>query len=243
MRDSQDAFGHGLYDYYKGIRGAEIIERDDGNFELSGGPKAYFAEYNDWSPHEKKAIRYARGRVLDIGCGSGRCMLYLKQKGFDVIGIDTSPLAIKVCQERELQNVKLLSVTQVSSELGVFDTILLYGGNFGLVRNPRTARWLFRKFYTITSERARVIAGTLDPYKAPAKEHLLYHRLNRQRGRMPGQNRLRVRYRKYATPWFDWLVVSKKEMADILRGSGWKVKRFIDSGRGPCYVAILEKTR
>ena len=230
-----------MFDWLNGIRGAEIIERDDGNFEISGGPKIYFPEFKDWAPHEKKAIRYARGRVLDIGCGAGRCMLYLKQKGFDVVGIDNSPLAIKVCRKRGLRRVKQLSVAQVSSKLGIFDTVLMYGGNFGLVRNPRTARWLFRKFYTMTSERARVIAGTLDPYKAPSPEHLEYHKLNRQRNRMPGQVRVRLRYKKYASPWFDWLVVSKREMADILRGSGWKVKKFIDSGQGPRYIAIIEK--
>ena len=243
MKNNQDTLGLGMSDWLNGIRGAEIIERDDGNFELSGGPKVYFAEFKDWPPHEKKAIRYARGRVLDVGCGAGRCMLYLKQNGIDVMGIDTSPLAIKVCKKRGLPNVKQLSVTQVSSKLGIFDTILMYGGNFGLVGNPKRAKWLFKKFYKMTSEKARVIAATLDPYKTPAKEHLQYHKLNRQRGWMPGQNRVRVRYKKYATPWFDWLVVSKREMADILSGTGWRVKKFIDSGRGPCYVAIIEKAK
>ena len=158
------------------------------------------------------------------------------------MGIDTSPLAIKVCKERGLQNVKLLSITQVSSKLGIFDTILMYGGNFGLVANPQRARRLFRRFHKMTSERARIITGTLDPYRAPAREHLLYHMLNRKRSRMPGQNRLRIRYKKYVTPWFDWLVVSKKEMADVLRGTGWEARRFIDS-QGPCYAAIIEKER
>ncbi len=111
MKDHQDAFGHGVYDYLNGVRGTEIVQRDDGNFELSGGPKAYFAEYKDWPSHEKKAIRYARGRILDVGCGAGRCLLYLQQKGFDVMGIDTSPLAIKVCRERGLRKVRRLSIT------------------------------------------------------------------------------------------------------------------------------------
>ncbi|HWR82736.1 MAG TPA: class I SAM-dependent methyltransferase [Candidatus Deferrimicrobium sp.] len=243
MKSHQDAFGHGMFDWLNGIRGAEIIERDDGNFEVSGGPQAYFAEYKNWSPHEKKAIRYARGRVLDIGCGAGRCMLYLKRKGLDAVGIDTSPLAIKVCKKRGLQNVKQLSVAQVSSKLGIFDTILMYGGNFGLVRNPKTARWLLRKFYRMTSERARIVACSLDPYQAPAIEHLEYHKLNRQRGRMPGQVRVRLRYKKSASPWFDWLVVSKSEMADLLRGTGWHVRKAIDSERGPCYATIIEKTK
>ena len=57
---------------------------------------------------------------------------------------------------------------------------------------------------------------------------------------MAGQLRLRIRYRTYATPWFDYLLVSKDEMRSILDGTGWQVARFIDS-RGPAYVAVIEK--
>lgn len=57
---------------------------------------------------------------------------------------------------------------------------------------------------------------------------------------MSGQLRLRVRYKKYATPWFDYLLVSKDEMQNVLDGTGWQVKSFLDSD-DPMYVAIIEK--
>ncbi|MCW4049998.1 MAG: hypothetical protein NWE89_09720 [Candidatus Bathyarchaeota archaeon] len=59
-------------------------------------------------------------------------------------------------------------------------------------------------------------------------------------GRMGGQLRIRVRYRQYATDWFDYLLVSKEEMKGLLQGSGWKVSKFIDSDISE-YIAILEK--
>ena len=57
---------------------------------------------------------------------------------------------------------------------------------------------------------------------------------------MGGQVRIRVRFRDFKTPWFDYLMVSKKEMEDILNGTGWNVGRYLDSD-GPTYVAIIEK--
>ena len=59
---------------------------------------------------------------------------------------------------------------------------------------------------------------------------------------MAGQIRLRVRYKKYATPWFDYLMVSKEEMENILDGTDWRVNRFIESD-GSVYIAIIGKKR
>ena len=243
LRDHQDAYGHEVYDYLKNKRGqGEIVERGDGYIDVSGGPKAYFSEYKDWPPHEKKAIRHARGRVLDIGSGAGRHSLYFQGKGLEVLGIDNSPLAIEVCKLRGLRNTKVMSISQINSKLGVFDTILMLGNNFGLFGSFKGTRRLLKKLSKITSGNGRIIAGSNDVYKTETPEHLSYHELNRERGRMAGQIKLRVRYKKYATPWFDYLMVSKEEMENILDGTDWEVNKFIESD-GSVYIAIIDKKR
>ena len=78
LKKSQDAQGWAMYDYYKGKQVSEIIERDDGYIDSSDGPKLYLFEYKDWSQHIKRAMRYVKGRVIDIGCGAGRHSLYLQ---------------------------------------------------------------------------------------------------------------------------------------------------------------------
>jgi hypothetical protein len=40
--------------------------------------------------------------------------------------------------------------------------------------------------------------------------------------------------------WFDYLIVSKKEMEDILKGTGWKIKETIDSGNS-AYIAVIQE--
>ncbi len=58
---------------------------------------------------------------------------------------------------------------------------------------------------------------------------------------MAGVERLRVRYRQYATPWYDVLFASREEVRQLTEGTGWVVDRFIDDGRdGPGYVVVLE---
>ena len=244
---SWDAYGHQLYDYFRGRnQGLEIVERDDGFIQTNFGPRTYLLQYNDWSPQEKMVMRYVSGRVLDVGCGGGRHSLYLQKKGFQVLGIDVSPLAIRVCRLRGLKNARVMSITQIGPKLGKFDTILMLGNGFGLFGNPSLARTFLRKFLKITNSKAKIIAESLDPYKTRNPFHLQYHILNKRRGRKPGQVRIRIRYEKYSTQWFDYLLVSPEEMKHILNGTGWKIKRFISSrgrlsSRGQAYVAIIQR--
>ena len=101
LTNRQDAYGHQLYDFFKGRPVVECVERDDGYIDPNPAlPKYYLSEYKDWTSREKNAVRYVKGRVLDIGSGGGRWSLYLQKKDHDVLGVDNSPLAVKVCKLR-----------------------------------------------------------------------------------------------------------------------------------------------
>lgn len=240
LTKQQDAYGRIVWDYLRGKKSAEIIERDDGYFDLSGGAPDYFADFKKWPRHQRAAMRFVQGRVLDIGCGAGRCCLYLQKHGQKVVGIDVSPLAIDVCRQRGVKDVHVLPITQVSRALGEFDTILMMGNNFGLFGSRLRARWLLRRLRGLTSPRARIVAESMDVYQTKNPDHLRYHRLNHQRGRMGGQVRLRVRYHQFCTPWFDYLFVSPQELEDLLIGTGWRVERYLKSAGAP-YVTVIEK--
>jgi len=238
LTKQQDAYGRMMWDHLHGQPSAEIIERDDGFFGTSAGSGFYFADLK--TREQRKVMQFVRGRVLDVGCGAGRCCLYLQKRGHEVVGIDVSPLAVRTSRKRGVKDARVLPFAQVSRALGRFDTILMMGNNFGLFGSRTRARWLLRRLHATTSPDARIVAQTVDVYQTTDPDHLRYHRLNRRRGRMSGQIRLRVRYKRYCTPWFDYLMVSPQEMKVILAGTGWRVRRFLKSG-GPVYVAVIEK--
>lgn len=190
---------------------------------------------------KKKAVDYVKGNVLDIGCGAGRHALYLQNQGFEVVGIDVSPLAIKVCKQRGLKLAKELAIEKITEfQPSSIDTVILFGNNFGLFHDYETAQSLLQDLAYITSEDAYILAETRNPYQTDNPAHHAYHERNKRRGRMGGQIRIRNRFKQYIGPWLDYLMVSKEEMKDILTNTSQRILKFID-GDSPQYIAVLEE--
>jgi len=239
VKPKEDAFGQMIWAYYKGKDVFEVWERSDGYITVDP-TKTYFSEYEGWALHQRKAMEFVKGRVLDVGCGAGRHSLYLQKKGFAVLGIDVSPLAIKVCRLRGLKKARVMSIEKMNFKPSSFDSVIMMGNNFSLFGSFKKARRLLRKLHSMTSEDALIIAETRDPYKTDYPSYLEYYEFNRKRGRMSGQLRGRIRFERYISKWFDWLMVSKEEMAEILKETKWKIKEFVDSETSQ-YIAIIKK--
>ena len=234
-----DAFGRALLDFLEHGEGEEIVERSDGQI-YSGDISHNFVPISKWPAFERRSMRLVEGRVLDIGCGAGRVGLHLQGLGHQVLGIDVSAGAVRASRIRGLKQVKVLPVTKVAPGLGLFDTILLLGNNFGVLENPRHARWILRRLRSLTTPGARILAGSRDVRLADDPLDRRYQRMNVARGRAPGQMRFRVRHRDLATPWFDYLMVSVGEMESILIGTGWHIEDSIAEGQR--YVAMIQKS-
>ena len=141
------------------------------------------------------------GRVLDAGAGAGRVSLHLQSKGHDVLAIDNSPGAIEVCRRRGVRDACVLAFDAVDQSYGKFDTIVLLGNNFGLFGTPAKAQRLLRRLHRLTTDRARIIVESRDvEQRADLDAHRRYHQRNLARGRLPGQIRIRVRFRDIVGP-------------------------------------------
>jgi hypothetical protein len=124
--------------------------------------------------------------------------------------------------------------------LGVFDTLLLMGNNLALLGNPGRARWLLRHLQTLVNSHGRIVGQLRDPYKTDLAEHLAYHRRNRENGKLAGEARIRIRYKKFASQWMDYLFVSPEELEQVIADTHWKLTETIEDPSGQ-YVAVLDK--
>lgn len=225
-----------LTDLLAGRQVAEVVERDDGCV-FTGEPDYYLAPFRSWWAQERRAMRFVRGRVLDFGCGAGRVGLHLQSRGHEVVGIDVSPLAVEIACERGLADARLGTLDSALEAGERFDTILLLGNNLGLLGGERQGRRLLRKLTRHATDKACILVGSYDPYDGASHLALGYQARNWERGKMGGVERLRVRYRQFATPWYDVLFASRDELTGLVEGTGWIIRRFVDEGAG--YVAVL----
>jgi SAM-dependent methyltransferase len=239
----RDAYGWLMLDHLRGSPGQEMVERDDGFVSLTPlGSALYFLPPGRWRPLERKLLARCRGRVLDVGCGAGRACLALQERGHAVTGIDSSPLAVRVCRERGGRDARVVPVSAASRKVGELDTTLLLGNNAGLLGGPQRAGRLLRRWHAMTSPHARIVGTTMNPYATARQDHRRYHRFNRARGRLAGQLRIRVRHRRFATPWFDYWLASPQELRRAVRGTGWRIAELLSEG-APAYGVVMEKER
>lgn len=214
----------------------DVVERDDG-FIGVGDAARWFAGADSWSPVERWACAQVTGRVLDVGCGAGRHALPLQQAGHEVVGLDASPGAVAVAMRRGVSAV-VGTVERIPPELGLFDTVLLLGNNLGMLASADHAAVVLDNIATVTRPGGRLLGTGLDPYQTGTETHRAYHDWNRQRGRMPGQVRMRVRDGAIATTWFDYMFVSLAELREILRDTPWRL-RHVEEEEGS-YAVHLE---
>lgn len=115
------------------------------------------------------------------------------------MAIDVSPGAVEVCRRRGVHDARLLPLAAVDEALGVFDTVLMMCGNFGLVGGAEQAESILRQLHAITTPNGRLVLDSVDPYVDNDAAEIAYQARNRARGGMPGQMRLRIRYGEHVT--------------------------------------------
>ena len=125
----KDLFGKALLDYQNGNYTEDLITSTSISDEDELPLPYLFRSYKEMPKLEQKALQLAKGKVLDVGCGSGSHSLFLQSKGIDVKAIDISKGAIEVTKLRGVLNSE---IKDVLDETDTFNTILLLMNGTGI---------------------------------------------------------------------------------------------------------------
>ncbi len=157
------------------------------------------------------------GPTIDLGCGPGRMLAGLLDRGIYALGVDSNEVAVRIARRRGTAAL-VRDVFEPLPVEGRWPTALLADGNIGIGGDP--AR-LLRRVSRLLASGGRLVAEVKPPGSTPAR-HLI---------------KLEVRGQLSAP--FAWASVPADQLAVLAEAAAMRVLRLHDeSGR---WVATLEK--
>jgi SAM-dependent methyltransferase len=168
---------------------------------------------------DRAVLAHAAAPVLDIGCGPGRHLAALAAAGREGLGLDLSPIAVRLARARGAEAI-MRSVFADVPRAGCWATALLLDGNIGIGGAPAA---LLARARALVAPGGTVLVET-GPHGAPTR-----------------RIRVRLETRGAISPWFGWATVGADGIAPLARRAGLEQRAAIAAG-GRCF-ALLERPR
>ena len=157
----KDLFGKAIFDYQTNNSPEDLITETSISDADEMSVAYLFRSFDEMPLIEQKALQLAKGKILDVGCGSGTHSLYLQDKGFEVTSIDISENAIKACRLRGLKNAKVENLLELDAN-DKFDTILLLMNGTGIFETLKNCSKYLLKLKSLLNENGQILIDSSD---------------------------------------------------------------------------------
>ena len=161
LSKDKDPMGAAILDYQKSGRAGRLRVLSS-MFEEDEMPvKHLFRKVEEMPMLEQKALQLTKGRVLDIGAGSGCHTLALQEKGLEVKAIDISPLSCEAMELRGVKDAECINLFDEHLETG-FDTILLLMNGTGIAGKIEHLPTLFNRLKALLNKGGQILIDSSD---------------------------------------------------------------------------------
>jgi SAM-dependent methyltransferase len=159
-------------------------------------------------PVDERVLERAVGPVLDVGCGPGRHVSALARRGVLALGVDVSPVAVRLARARGATAVECSIFDRLP---GGWGSALLLDGNVGIGGRPAA---LLRRVAELLAPGGLLLLELEPP------------------GGGAGPQRLRLEGGGAASDWFAWARVAVDTVEAPVAAAGLTVReRWSDEGR------------
>lgn len=232
----KDLFGKAILDYQTNNSPEDLVTETSISEADEMLVSYLFRTYNEMPELEQKALQLAKGSVLDVGCGAGSHTLALQnERKLDVTAIDISENAVKACQLRGIENVKVANILDLDVK-NKFDTILLLMNGTGIFGTlNETAKYL-HKLKSLLKDEGQILIDSSDliymydqdedgAYCIPAEGYY-------------GELTFTVQYKGETEDTFPWLYLDYNTLQNAAIANGLKCKLLLE-GEHFDYLAKL----
>ena len=226
----KDPMGAAILDFQKQGKAARLRVLSS-MFEEDEMPVTHlFRSIQEMPVLEQKALQLAKGRVLDIGAGSGCHTLELQKKGLAVKAIDISPLSCEAMKLRGVKDAECINLfdphlssgnhsgeNQEQFESG-FDTILLLMNGTGIAGKIEHLPALFQRLKALLNPGGQILIDSSDlKYIYENEDGSFDINLN---GAYYGEVDYQMIYKDVKGDRFDWLYVDFPLLKSIAETCG-----------------------
>jgi len=238
ISDAMKPFGRSLLSYYEGNLDAALILRRDDGYESRIPVKHFFRKESEFGPIELNAIKQCKGKILDIGSGTGIHSTVLESQGFTVTAIDITSEAVDIMQRRGFRNGLQGDIFEYYG--GPFDTLLMLGHGIGIAGDIDGLRKFLVHAKSIIQPDGQLLLDSLNVTWSKEPADLAYHARNRKEGRYVGEITMQFEFQGIAGPFCRWLHVDRETLEKYAKEAGWNCDTLIENDFGE-YLARLKR--
>lgn len=220
----KDPMGRAIFDYYTTGNAAKLRVFSSMFYEDEIPVSTLFRTFDEMPVQEKKAIELCRGRVLDVGAGSGCHSAVLMERGLEVVAIDISELSVEVMKQRGIDARLINFFDEKFTEK--FDTILLAMNGIGITGKTNRLADFFRSAKRLLAPGGQILLDSSD---------IKYVFMNDD-GSMDidlaagyyGEIDYKMRYKNITGKPFDWLYIDFDTLSMYAEEHGFTCEKCID---------------
>lgn len=216
--------GQAIHDFYHTGKAGKLRVMSSMFYEDEIPVATFFRTYEHMPIQEQKAIELSRGRVLDVGAGSGCHSIVLMERGLDVVAIDISQLSVDVMKERGINamNINFFDETFVEK----FDTLLFAMNGIGIVGKIENLDAFFRSAKRLLAPGGQLLLDSSDiSYVFTDEDGCMDIDLA---AGYYGEVDYKMCYKNIKGEKFDWLYIDFDTLSMYAEDHGFKCEKCID---------------
>lgn len=213
-----DLFGQALLDFVQDNHPEDIVVHSDIAEDEVYLLDHFFRNYSGFPEIEKHAIRQCKGKILDVGAGSGIHSLVLQEAGFDAYPIDVSAGAVATMRKLGVQHARKADFFSLGKER--YDTLLMLMNGFGIMGTYDRVPLFFEHAKNLLYPNGQILCDSTDLiYLHREDDGSIRHDLSKS---YYGEVTYQMEYKGQLGESFSWLFMDYDTASEMASAQGFQ---------------------